>query len=81
MYFARPAVSLTFVAVLAFLIAFFSATQDITINAYPADILDENNWMLSRVFRAATDAGAKVVYVSSSMVFERAGEWPTPEEA
>ncbi len=48
---------------------------------YPADILDQNNWMLSRVFRTATDAGAKVVYVSSSMVFERAGTWPTPETA
>jgi UDP-glucose 4-epimerase len=48
---------------------------------YPADILDENNWMLSRVFRAATETGTKVVYVSSSMVFERAGQWPTPEAA
>lgn len=48
---------------------------------YPADILDDNNLMLSRVFRTATDARTKVVYVSSSMVFERAGEWPTPEDA
>jgi UDP-glucose 4-epimerase len=48
---------------------------------YPADILDDNNLMLSRVFRTATEAGTKVVYVSSSMVFERAGEWPTPEDA
>jgi UDP-glucose 4-epimerase len=48
---------------------------------YPADILDDNNLMLSRVFRTATEAGAKVVYVSSSMVFERAGEFPTPEDA
>jgi UDP-glucose 4-epimerase len=48
---------------------------------YPADILDDNNLMLSSVFRTATDTGARVVYVSSSMVFERAGEFPTPEEA
>lgn len=48
---------------------------------YPADILDDNNLMLSTVFRTATRAGTKVVYVSSSMVFERAGEWPTPEDA
>ncbi|HEV8421346.1 MAG TPA: NAD-dependent epimerase/dehydratase family protein [Actinomycetota bacterium] len=48
---------------------------------YPADILDDNNLMLSTVFRTATDLGTKVVYVSSSMVFERAGEWPTPEDA
>jgi UDP-glucose 4-epimerase len=48
---------------------------------YPADILDENNLMLSRVFRTATEQGTKVVYVSSSMVFERATEFPTPEEA
>jgi UDP-glucose 4-epimerase len=48
---------------------------------YPADILDENNLMLSSVFRAALGAGTKVVYVSSSMVFERATEFPTPEDA
>ncbi|HEV3474180.1 MAG TPA: NAD-dependent epimerase/dehydratase family protein [Actinomycetota bacterium] len=48
---------------------------------YPADILDDNNGMLSRVFRTATERGTKVVYVSSSMVFERATEFPTPEEA
>lgn len=48
---------------------------------YPADILDENNLMLSRVFRTATEQGTKVVYVSSSMVFERAAEFPTPEDA
>ncbi|HJP66312.1 MAG TPA: NAD-dependent epimerase/dehydratase family protein [Actinomycetota bacterium] len=48
---------------------------------YPADILDDNNLMLSSVFRTATDLGTKVVYVSSSMVFERVGEFPTPEEA
>jgi UDP-glucose 4-epimerase len=48
---------------------------------YPADILDENNLMLSTVFRTATELRTKVVYVSSSMVFERAGEWPTSEDA
>jgi UDP-glucose 4-epimerase len=48
---------------------------------YPADILDDNNLMLSTVFRTASESGTKVVYVSSSMVFERAGEWPTPEDA
>jgi len=47
---------------------------------YPADILDDNNLMLSTVFRTATRTGTKVVYVSSSMVFERAGRFPTPEE-
>jgi UDP-glucose 4-epimerase len=48
---------------------------------YPADILDDNNLMLSTVFRTATQLATKVVYVSSSMVFERAGEWPTREDA
>lgn len=48
---------------------------------YPAVILDDNNLMLSTVFRTATELGTKVVYVSSSMVFERVGEWPTPEDA
>jgi UDP-glucose 4-epimerase len=48
---------------------------------YPADILDDNNLMLSSVFRTAAQTGTKVVYISSSMVFERAGEFPTPESA
>jgi nucleoside-diphosphate-sugar epimerase len=46
---------------------------------YPADILDDNNLMFSRVFRTATDTGTKIVYVSSSMVFERVGAYPSPE--
>ena len=48
---------------------------------YPADILDDNNLMLSAVFRTATQTGTRIVYISSSMVFERTGEFPTPEEA
>jgi UDP-glucose 4-epimerase len=48
---------------------------------YPAAILDDNNLMLSTVFRTAAEGPTKVVYVSSSMVFERATEFPTPEEA
>jgi UDP-glucose 4-epimerase len=48
---------------------------------FPADILDDNNIMLSNVFRTATDTNTKVVYVSSSMVFERVTEFPTPEDA
>ena len=38
---------------------------------YPATILDENNLMLSSVFSAAATHGTKIVYISSSMVFER----------
>jgi UDP-glucose 4-epimerase len=48
---------------------------------YPAHILDQNNQMLSTIFRTGTDLGVKVTYVSSSMVFERAGEFPTAEDA
>jgi UDP-glucose 4-epimerase len=48
---------------------------------FPADILDHNNFMLSRVFRTAAATDVKVVYVSSSMVFERVDRFPTPEEA
>jgi UDP-glucose 4-epimerase len=48
---------------------------------YPADILDDNNLMLSQVFRTGSQLGTKVVYVSSSMVFERAVDFPTPESA
>lgn len=48
---------------------------------YPATILDENNQMLSSVFRAAAKHGTKVVYVSSSMVFESTTIFPSPETA
>ena len=47
----------------------------------PADILDDNNLMLSSVFQTAARSDTKVVYVSSSMVFERTAEFPTPEDA
>jgi nucleoside-diphosphate-sugar epimerase len=47
---------------------------------YPTEILDDNNLMLSQVFRTATDTGTKVTYISSSMVFERAQAFPTTEE-
>ncbi len=40
-----------------------------------------NNGPLQRVFRAALNVGVeRLVYVSSSMVFERATEFPTTEE-
>ena len=48
---------------------------------YPATILDENNLMLSSVFRAAVKHGTKIVYISSSMVFERTSIFPSPEDA
>lgn len=48
---------------------------------YPATILNENNIMLANVFSAAVLHQAKVVYISSSMVFERTSIFPTPEEA
>src|SRR3972149_3519647 len=38
---------------------------------YPATILNENNMMLANVFSAAVLFNVKVVYVSSSMVYER----------
>lgn len=48
---------------------------------YPATILNENNRMLASVFSAAVTHGVKIVYISSSMVFERTNVFPTPEEA
>ena len=39
---------------------------------YPATILNDNGLMLSSVFDAARKHGTKVVYISSSMVYERA---------
>lgn len=48
---------------------------------YPATILSDNNLILTNVFTSAVRQGAKVVYVSSSMVFERTKNFPTPESA
>jgi len=49
---------------------------------YPAYILDENNKILSGLFNAARNSDVdRMVYVSSSMVFERANIFPTPETA
>jgi UDP-glucose 4-epimerase len=48
---------------------------------YPATILDENNAMLSSVFSNAAQSRTKIVYISSSMVFERAKIFPSPEDA
>ena len=48
---------------------------------YPATILNENLIMLANVFSAAVLHKVKVVYISSSMVFERTSIFPSPEEA
>jgi nucleoside-diphosphate-sugar epimerase len=48
---------------------------------YPATILSDNNLILTNVFTAAARQGTKVVYVSSSMVFESTKSFPTPESA
>jgi UDP-glucose 4-epimerase len=47
----------------------------------PHTLLEVNNALYNAVFRASLEAGVeRVVYVSSSMVFERATEFPTTEE-
>lgn len=47
---------------------------------YPAKILDTNALLTSNIFNAATEKGAeRVIFVSSSMVFERTKVFPTPE--
>ncbi|PYS49842.1 MAG: NAD(P)-dependent oxidoreductase [Acidobacteria bacterium] len=48
---------------------------------YPATILNENNLILASVFGAATRKRTKIVYVSSSMVFEKTSIFPSPESA
>jgi UDP-glucose 4-epimerase len=46
----------------------------------PHTLLEVNNGLYNAVFRAALDVEVeRLVYVSSSMVFERAFEFPTPE--
>lgn len=48
---------------------------------YPATILSENNKLYSCTFEAAVDARIKrMVYISSSMVFESATKFPSKEE-
>jgi UDP-glucose 4-epimerase len=47
---------------------------------YPATILSENNKIYSSTFEAAVDEGIKrLVYISSSMVFESATKFPSRE--
>ena len=47
----------------------------------PHTLLEVNNGLYNAVFRAALDEGAeRLLYVSSSMVFENATEFPTTEE-
>jgi nucleoside-diphosphate-sugar epimerase len=47
----------------------------------PFTLIEMNTGLLNGVFRAALEEGVqRVVYVSSSMVFERATEFPTTEE-
>src|SRR3954469_14778047 len=47
----------------------------------PHTLLEMNTGLYNGVFRGALDAGVeRLVYVSSSMVFERATEYPTTEE-
>src|SRR4051812_40965710 len=46
----------------------------------PHTLLEVNNALYNAVFRAALEEGVeRMVYVSSSMVFERATEFPTTE--
>lgn len=48
---------------------------------YPATILSENNKIYSSTFESAVDAGIKrIVYISSSMVFESATSFPSYEK-
>jgi nucleoside-diphosphate-sugar epimerase len=48
---------------------------------YPHTLLEVNNALYNGVFRAALEAQVeRLVYVSSSMVFENATEFPTTEE-
>ena len=48
---------------------------------YPATILSENNKIYSCTFEAALSAGIKrLVYISSSMVFESTNHFPSKEE-
>ena len=48
----------------------------------PYTLLETNNALYNALFRAAIDTGVeRFVYVSSSMAFERAQEFPTTEES
>ncbi len=47
----------------------------------PATLLVDNNILTQNIFEAAKENKTKVVYLSSSMVFERATEFPSTEES
>ncbi|MDI6820367.1 MAG: NAD-dependent epimerase/dehydratase family protein [Candidatus Hodarchaeaceae archaeon] len=49
---------------------------------YPAEIIDANTKIVSNLLNAARRADVqRILYISSSMVFERAAIFPTPERA
>lgn len=48
---------------------------------YPATSVRDNTLMNLNLWDAAKEAGTKMVCVSSSMVFERTAQFPTPESA
>jgi nucleoside-diphosphate-sugar epimerase len=48
---------------------------------YPATSIRDNTLMNLNLWDIAKDSGAKMVCVSSSMVFERTSQFPTPETA
>ena len=48
---------------------------------HPATILKLNTQLMANIFSAAVARKAKVVYASSSVVYERANEFPSAEEA
>jgi PAT family beta-lactamase induction signal transducer AmpG len=83
MTFARPAQALQFVAVNAFVIAFLSATQDIVVNAYTADISHSSevgaasgaNVLGYRMAMIATGGGALIMadFISWRSVYLFAG--------
>lgn len=47
---------------------------------YPADILRDNTIMTTNIFDAAKKENSKVIYLSSSMVFENTEKFPSSEE-
>jgi PAT family beta-lactamase induction signal transducer AmpG len=65
MAFARPAQALQFVVVIALAIAFFSATQDITVDAYVADVCSPSE--------AGAGSGIKVLGYRVAMIAAGAG--------
>jgi PAT family beta-lactamase induction signal transducer AmpG len=73
---ARPAEGITFLATVAILIAFFSATQDIAIDAYRTDVLEEREMGAGAAFNVLGYRVAMLLTGAGALILADRMGWP-----